>query len=220
MITWKPLFAAALVAAVFAGTASAQHTVSDHTFGYPDTTCQSNRGLLRGQGHFQNFKAKMDYYSALNQKKYARNDAWPKPFACWDRRAYHQFWTPYLAEGLHQRSIISADFFDPETNELTKQGIHQVAGIMKNVPEHDRSVYIQRVADDNANRARLASVKNTIDTYYAHYGVARIDFTNRAPSMVSGIAADTLQQKRMDSIVNPTIDIGTGGSVNAAVAGN
>ncbi len=225
---WKPFLTAAAAVVAINGIANAQETV-DGTFGYPASahaiseSCNGscgNRGLLGHHFGSGNFKAKMDHYSALNAKKAQRNDAWPKPFACWDRTAYHQFWQPYLNNGLEQHCVIAADMFDAETNELTKMGVQRVAGIMQHVPQQDRQVLVQRVADDSTNQARLVSVKNTIDTYYAHLGVARLDLTNRIPTTVSGAYSAEVQQRRMDTLADPAIQAPTGGSVNAAVAGN
>lgn len=188
--------------------------------------CQSSTGCDCGtRGRFfsgyrlDNLRSKLDHYSELNAKIYARNDAWPKPFECLDRQSYHNVWIPLLDAGYEQHSILSENFFDPETNKLNQLGIHKVAGVMQNLKGERRAVYITRNADEQVNDARLAAVEETIQTYYGQMGPARVALTDRQPWVTNGIQTEALNQKRLDAIPTPMIQIGTGNSVANSVGG-
>ncbi|MEL7498385.1 MAG: hypothetical protein AAFN77_12305 [Planctomycetota bacterium] len=214
--------AAAFAIFSFAGAASVS---AQQTFGYPATTqsqqcngrCGGGCRLHGGGGHMQNFRDKMDHYSALNKKKFDRNDAWPRPFNCWDRRAYHNVWVPMLTNGAEQHCILSSDFFDAETNELTRVGIAKVADIMQNVPQTNRSVFVQRSADDKANQARMEQVKFTIDKFYAHLGVARVQLSNQLPPISPAAQSQAILNSRTENMAPPTIQASNGGSVAQSV---
>ena len=191
------------------------------------STCQSTTGCDCDTGGFggrffsgyrlEGWRSKLDHNRKLNQKIVARNDAWPKPFECLDRQSYHNVWLPLLDAGYEQHSILSDNFFDPETNELNRLGIHRVAGVMQNLAGNRKAVYVTRHANPQINEARLAAVQQTIQTYYGQLGAARVALTDRQPWVTSGIDTEVMNSKRIDAFPSPMIQIGTGGSVAGSV---
>jgi len=120
------------------GQATAQNCQScgsgSNSFSYPVTSSSCGRGgcLSRGHGHgvqggghFDELKNQINHQSALNAKSAARNDAWPLPFACQDKRTYYETWAPMLAAGRETQGVLDSKFFT-ENNELNRIGIERV----------------------------------------------------------------------------------------------
>lgn len=207
----QALMAVALVAGTLA---SVSHAQEGMTFGYPVTqACNDGCGVQGRQGHFQNLKSKLDHMSMLNERVRLRNDAWPKPWACIDRRNYHLMWAPMLGAGREQRCLVPAIGFDKQTNELNTLGINQVADIMRSLPSSQRTVFIEQDVDDAVNQERMTQVKNTIDRYYAQFGVARIALSTRKPHIRSATESELIQEGRVENRPAPVIQSSTGGSV-------
>lgn len=238
MMKLKPFLSAAvaLSASLFAGILSAQQPVADSTFDFPQgssviapvaSVAGSDCNSCATTGHHRWFTGeRLDYwkerhahYHALNRKITQRNDAWPKPWACLDRQAYYNAWTPMLISGYEEHAVLSDNFFDPNTNELNQLGIYKLAGLMQNMPVKDRQVFVTRSSDDSVNNARLASINQTINTYYRHLGSAQVSLSNRQPTFVSGRISDAILKNRLENMVPPMIQAGTAGSVQQAVGG-
>lgn len=221
-MTLKTALSAAVAFAMctFVSVASAQHQQS---FSYPiDATQQCSGGCQDGCGHVGGrfganigngaLKAKIDHHNRLAEKVRAREDAWPKPFACWDKRAYHSIWEPMLTTGFNQSYVLGNEFFNDD-NTLSRIGISRVANIMQYMPQSKRVVMIQEASDQAVNKARMENVKFTIDTYYAQLGTAKIDLTRHAPSFGHASVLQSRLENRRVSLDAPIIRIGTGGSV-------
>lgn len=207
----RVLMAVALVAGSFAFTANAQAQV----FGYPagNQACGGNCQSGGRHGHFQQFRAKVDHWSMINERVRQRNDAWPKPFACLDRQAYSNVWSSMLSVGQEQRCLLSDAAFDAKTNELNQLGIAQVADIMRTMPNSGRTVFVQQAPEEVTNQQRMEQVKTTIDRYYAHHGPARIILSNRLAHLASANESDLILRGRADNLPAPTIQAAAGGSV-------
>ena len=221
-MTLKTAMSAALALAMctFVSVASAQHQQS---FSYPTAATQQCSGGCQGGcrhlggtigGNFGNgtFKAKIDHYNKMAEKVRQREDAWPKPFACWDKREYHRMWQPMLMNGFDQSCVLGVEFFNAD-NSLSPIGISRVANIMQNVPQSKRTVLIQEGADQAINQARMESVKDTINTYYSQLGTARIDLTRHSAQYGSAAVLQARMESRRMSLDAPIIKIGSGGSV-------
>ena len=204
------LTAVALLAGSLAITASAQA----QSFSYPATNnCTNGCRGFGHQGRFHQVRAKLDHFSMVNERVRKRNDAWPKPFACYDRQAYHGLWNQMLMVGNEQRCLLSDAAFDAQTNELTSLGISQVADIMESMPNPGRTVFVQQNVDDSVNQKRMEKVKFTIDRYYAHKGTARILLSNQVPHVGPASESEMILQGRIENRPAPAIQASTGGSV-------
>ena len=223
--------AALAVAAIFSlsNQASAQNCsscASGDGFGFPvasqsGTSCSGGGCRLRGSlghggGHFQEFKNKMDHYAVLNAKIAARNDAWPKPFACLDKRDYYGIWSTMLDAGTETQCVLDGDFFG-EANDLNRIGIDRVRGIMTNMPSADRTVFVHRTNNEAVDNARIAAIRNTIDTYYGHLGAADIKLSDNLPRSISGLQVQQYSTLRAENLAAPIIQVGDGDSVANSV---
>ena len=162
-------------------------------------------------------KAKCAQQRAINQRITARNDAWPKPFACADRQLYHDFWGRQIDQGWEEQCVLNSAHFKTETNELNKFGQQAVAGIMQNNPSHRRTVFIQRDANDFLNQARRATVQDTINTFYGQTNNAQVAFSSKRPVTTSGTRGAQIQEQWFGAQAVPAIAVGSGDSVSASV---
>jgi hypothetical protein len=172
------------------------------TFGYPT---QSSHGAA-GSRH-----ERWDALKAENAKSTARNDAWPKPFACADRQLFHEIWMPMINEGFEEQCVLNEAHFDAQTNELNAFGMHAVAGIMQNMPTHRKHEIVSRDTDDDVTQARLSSVQSTVQTFYGQLNpTAQVTLSNKQPSAISGVRAESISSKYVAGQPVPSIPISSG----------
>ena len=222
---------AALAVVTFAGLtgqASAQHCSSCASaqsvgnFSYPAAgygqagQASGTLGHGRIKGHVDEVKRQLDFRAANNSKIAARNDAWPKPFACADKRAYYNVWSAMLHAGGESHAVLDSNFFTGDNN-LNRVGIDRVAGIVLNNPSDERVVYVNRGANGDINQARVDSIRNTISTYYSHLGSVDVRLSDRLPQSVTGRSIEQLQQGRIPSLPPAIIPIEAASSVTSAV---
>ncbi|MFK7767993.1 MAG: hypothetical protein AB8B55_12290 [Mariniblastus sp.] len=190
------------------------------SFGYPSSSggCNSCRGggCSLGSGEL---RSRLEQTKQINARTAARNAAWPKPFACADRQLYHQMWRPMVDQGYQEQCLIGAAHFDPETGKLNRFGQTAVAAIMQNMPMAHKEVFLHKSHDQQVNDLRMASVKDTINTFYASSGPARVAYSNLPPVSIRGEQAAAIYQKALEGMPAPVIPVGSGGSVAAAVGG-
>ena len=226
MTKFKPLFLVAVVVAsitMLAGETWAQCSSCNQApaFGYPARGGCGGGGCGGGGGGLAAFKgdlkARHAQTKAINSRIAARNEAWPKPFACNTRQLYHQIWTPMVEKGYQEQCTLGQVHFNPETNQLNKFGVTQVAAIMRNMPLEHKKVFLHKVNVERVNDKRMSSVRDTINTYYSFAGPARVAFTDQPPVVIRGDAAGGIITKAIEGAPSPIIPVGSGGSVSDAV---
>ena len=205
------------VALLTAGEASAQHDV----FGYPSGGCPG--GCASGHaaqpasfGYGSNLKSRLQATQAQNEKIYARNAAWPKPFACASRQLYHNLWQPMYAAGWENQNILTSTHFNEE-GKLTPYGMQQISSMLTSMPQSQRVIFVQKTADTDRTQMRLATVQNVIQTRYPHLP-SQVRASDRNPGTLPGWRAVDITEKSTANAPSPHIPIATGsGGINAAV---
>lgn len=178
------------------------------SFGYPE-------GYSWGRlaTHHQARKEKWHAWKAESAKIYARNDAWPKPFNCQDRMAYYSVWDAMIGQGYAQNCVLSAEYFDPETNELNQAGLSKIATVIQNLPSDRRQLLISRDANDTVTQARLNQVNLVVRTYHGQVADnMMVGLTEMQPSMMSGLQADTMMKRQLEGLPAPVIPVASIGS--------
>ena len=151
----------------------------------------------------------------------ARNNAWPKPFDCADRQLYTSMWTPMIDKGFEEQCVLTSNHFDPITGKLNTFGNHTVAGIMNNMPQARRTVFIHRDTDAQLNQKRMSMVKETINTFYGTNKLAKIEFSNELPVKLRGAEAEKITELWYAGKPAPIIPIASGTeSLDATVTNN
>jgi uncharacterized protein (DUF2237 family) len=207
----KPISAIAAMAVTiaFASITFAQCNscgTGDVAFGYPGGTCAtcSTGGGFAGRGQRGEYlKAKLEHASQYNDKVSARNQAWPKPFTCADRQVYSAMWGPMLDAGFADQTTVTSTHF--EEGKLTRYGKQQIAGIMRNMPQHRKVVYVQRDSDEETTQNRYDQVQEVVSTFYGHTG--RVALTDRNPINQQGLRAEATTNAYYGALPVPNIPI-------------
>jgi len=205
------------VAFLLPSESSAQHGV----FGYPSGVSACSTGNCGGGGGHSfgygggQLKQRVHATQAQNDRIYARNAAWPKPFACASRQLYHNIWSPMYDAGFEDQNILTSTHFG-EQGELTRYGKQQISSMLTNMPRDQRVIFVQESADPNETQMRLARVQNIIQTSHPQRnGVVRA--SGRTPQTLPGWRAVDIIEKATSSAPSPIIPIasGTGGIATA-----
>lgn len=215
-------FCVAVTAALISADQSAAQS---GVFGYPSGGCSTgacgqgiggHQGAGLGNG---DFRARLDATQAQNEKVYARNAAWPKPFSCASRQLYHNLWTPMFAAGWEDQNILTSTHFNEE-GKLTRYGHQQISSMLANMPQNNRTIFVQKMGDPNRTQMRLATVQEVINTKHAHRS-GNVQASNRTPQTLPGWRAVDIIEKASASSPNPRIPIASASTgINSAVTGN
>lgn len=219
--------AALVVAVLMAGVSLAQCDTcgSDASFSYPGAscaTCSGGQGNFIGTGgrahqHGEVLKARIAHAQEVDSRVVARNEAWPKPFACASRNLYASYWAPITRSGFADQNTLSSIHFG-EDGKLTKYGQHQVAGILRNMPQKYKTVYIQRDGDEVTSMNRLNQVQQLVSTWYGQNG--RVAFSDRNPIIQNGTRAENISNAYHAAMAPPIIPVSDGQSSVASSLGN
>ncbi|QEG22510.1 hypothetical protein [Mariniblastus fucicola] len=212
--------AAAFILVLSTGTSHAQV----ETFGYPagGAACGTGCGdaSIAAQQRSFGYGQMSDRFKATqvqNEKIHARNAAWPKPFACASRQVYHNIWRPMYDAGYEDQNILTGVHFDQD-GELTRYGKNQISGMMMNMPEARRTIYVQETADSAETNSRVAKVQDVIQTWYSQRG-GMVRVSSRTAVTMSGVRAVDITDKATSSAPAPVIPIADGASgVSSAVS--
>lgn len=192
-------------------------------FDYPAGGCNDCSGggvafwgaQQRAMGASQ-MSARWKASQAHNDKVYARNEAWPKPFACASRQHYHNIWGPMYDAGWEEQCVLTSTHFD-ENGELTRYGEQQIGGMMMNMPKARRVIFVQETANPAETSTRVAKVRSIIETWYGQRG-GMVQISSRTPQTQSGDRTVDIFDKAKGSAPAPVIPIADGaGSVSSAV---
>ena len=177
-------------------------------FGYPGgscSTCGPSHGFGGGGGHKHGevLKAKINHALELDAKVSARNQAWPKPFTCADRQIYSAMWAPMIDAGFADQTTITGTHF--KEGKLTRYGKHQIAGIMRNMPQNRKVVYVQRDVDEVTTQNRFNEVQQLVSMFYGQAG--RVSLTDRNPINQTGQRAEATTNNYYNALAPPTIPV-------------
>lgn len=182
-------------------------------FSYP------SGGYVGGNaGHPRPRKEKWDAWKAESAKIQARNDAWPKPFACQDRMAYYSVWDVMINQGYAQNCVLGSQHFKPESNELNQAGLLKIANLMQNMPSDRRNLLVARDGNDMLAQSRIDHVNQVVRTYHGHAAEnMMIGITDMQPAMMSGVQADAIAKGHLEGLPSPIIPVT---SIGAGVSGS
>ncbi len=186
-------------------------------FGFPDRGGCGARGCGIGDGHVRDNLHQAQERNALVA---ARNDAWPKPFVCVDRQIYENLWGKYIDSGYERQCVLSSMHFDAETGELNDFGRTIVSGLVQNMPQARKTVYIHRDGNEARSQQRMDSVRQSIEYMFGHNTPAQVAFSGEQPVRGSALRVERLQSLEFEATPVPIIPIASGTqSVSAGVGG-
>jgi len=139
------------------------------TFGFPSQGGRGSGGCSGGHCGAGgcglgdgSVRASLDQTQKRNDLVSARNDAWPKPFTCIDRQLYESQWGKFIDSGYERQCVLSSIHFKQKTNELSDFGRTIVAGLVQNMPQARKTIYINRDGNEQRSQERLENVRETI----------------------------------------------------------
>jgi len=91
---------------------------------------------------------------------YHANAQWPWPYVCPDRIAVREPFCIMVNNGWRRQNLLGAHYFNPETNQLNAAGQLRVQWILTQAPADRRSIFVERALNPEANRKRLAAVRD------------------------------------------------------------
>ncbi len=165
-----------------------------------------------GGGFAADYREQWDRFKADYNLTSARNAAWPQPFKCRDRALTYQFFQTNIDAGWEYAYTLTSIHFDTESNELNRAGEAKVAWIMQTSPQHRRSIFVYQEDSDSIDY-RIASVKETVNRWYGHLGVASIAATNTLPQGGDGTYFQTINELYLDSRPIPALNASIGGAI-------
>jgi len=193
----------------------------NESFGGATGGCGKCGGCLHGGRCLQNIKSHFAHLKSIQQRDFARNQAWPKPFKCADRQLYFSIWEPMLERGFRTNCLLTDRHFDADTNNLNQAGIAKVAGIYKNAPTAQKVALVQNLGNQAVVDARLNSLRSTIDQWYGSGAFTEVAATEIFPTQFSGARVHALQTLSSDETPVPAIPVATGtGSTSNIASGN
>jgi|GEM_PF-1143503 len=204
------LLAAAFAIAALPGVSSAQSS------GAPCNDCNTNSQFGWSSSSSQAVapaQAGRHFSRAYEQHNlmYQRNQAWPRPFTCWDRAAYFNTWNQMYTAGLAGESTLSDAHFDSETGNLNQMGEQKIQMIFRNLPESQRGLLIAETRDPNQNNQRLEVARNAVREWYGEAYASQVALTGRVPEPASGAKVYAVNTRYLSNLPSPTIDNSAGG---------
>lgn len=150
---------------------------------------------------------------------YQRNQAWPKPFICWDRAAYYNTWSQMYTAGLAGECTLSDAHFDSETGNLNQMGHQKIEMIFRNLPEPQRGVLVAETRDPNLNNQRLDVARNVVRNWYGEAYASQVALTRNVPQPASGAKVFAVNTRYMSTLPSPTITSSSGSGSSAGGSG-
>lgn len=153
-------------------------------------------------------------------KMFERNQAWPKPFACWDRTAYLNTWHQMYSSGLAYDCTLCDSHFEPDTGRLNRMGERKIEVLMQNYPEWQRGVLVAQNRDPELNNLRLESVRESMRQWYGEEYANQVAFSSLHPSPASGAKIQAINTGYFKSMQMPSINQSGGSGGNASSGGS
>ena len=210
------LVAAIVVAGILTSQTSSAQTVLNQNGG-DCYSCQNGNcggthgGLLHaGNGGFASWKEDHRQHraeaSAMSKKIYDRNDAWPKPFECWDRTSYFNVWSTMYYSGLAAHCTLGDAHFDAETGELNRLGERKIATIMQNNAELQRGFLVSSSINPRVTEKRVDNVKAVVRKWYGDEVAQQVATTKIVPMPGNGARIEAINTGDNTSMQPPTIN--------------
>lgn len=149
---------------------------------------------------------------------YQRNQAWPKPFACWDRTAYLGIWQQMYSSGLAYECTLSDSHFEQGTGELNRLGARKLQVTMQNNPEWQRGILVAPTRDPQLSNLRLESVRESVRQWYGDDYADQVAFSNVVPEPASGARIQAINVGYGAAMQPPTIN--QAGGANSSTVGS
>ncbi|MEZ6047910.1 MAG: hypothetical protein R3C11_20515 [Planctomycetaceae bacterium] len=130
------------------------------------------------------------------------------PYVCQDRAYVKNIKVALQEEKGWQRLVTLYDYhFDEDTNQLTHSGMEQLVWILEEAPPERRNqIYIQKITRQDANMARVETVRNTlIELTGAESSEICIELKAGRNYARPALEIDTIRKAELSSMPEPRI---------------
>ena len=110
-------------------------------------------------------------------------------------------------QALPTKNTVTATHFSKD-GQLTKYGREQIVGIMRNMPQNRKVVYVQRDGDEATTLNRYNQVQQLVTTFYGQSG--RVALTDRNPINQQGLRAEATTNAYYGALPTPNIPVSDG----------
>jgi hypothetical protein len=134
-----------------------------------------------------------------------RMKCWPKPFVYADRQSVR---TPLMLmadNGWRLQNTLGDDFFETETQQLTRAGQLKVQSILRDSPLHRRAVYVLRGENAETSAIRLDSVQRSVAGMVQEGELPPVSLTDSVPRGGSGDYYDQVDRSYRSSMPTPRL---------------
>ncbi|HMP79237.1 MAG TPA: hypothetical protein PKD54_07280 [Pirellulaceae bacterium] len=186
------------------------------SFGYPASGCGSSGvGSVRQQWQQSHAESREQA-----EKVFLRNQAWPKPFDCWDRQSYFATWHQFYDAGNCAEMTLLDAHFDNQTEQLNTFGLKRLAAIVSNPSNERLAVFISRTNDERLNQLRVDQVRDAVGRMLGSNVGAMVAISDQDIVPLSGRYHSTVNELRTQQTPAPVINIGSQSSLAGSVSGN
>ncbi len=186
-------------------------------FGYPSQAgCPTGRGGTLGH----NWQQSHAEARAQAEKVFLRNQAWPKPFDCWDRQSYFATWNQFYDAGLCAELTLLDAHFENQTDQLNSFGIRRLAAIVSSNSSDRLAVFIARTNNEQLNQSRVNQVRLAVGRILGSADGTLVAVSEQDIVPLSGRYHSTVNELRTQQTPPPIISIGPQSSLSGAVNGN
>ena len=180
------------------------------------STCHScGHGALHDSFHKMHIG--LEKYKAGFRLNHSRGSAWPLPFSCWDREHYYAIMNQQFATGLQVAHTLTAEYFDPETNQLNRAGEMRVGWIMQNSPQASKQIFVYQDQTGPTMQQRMDAIRKFSDRYYSHLGQVAIASSQIRPHQVPALYQAQTNTLYSESMPDPIIPLEVGESLSTTI---
>jgi hypothetical protein len=148
---------------------------------------------------------------------YARNNAWPQPFADVDAKDVQKPMDIMIHNGWRAHNTIGSELFRENDSVLTLAGARRVHWIATHSPASRRTIYVFRGATEQETSKRLDSVHQTLASIHSNGPMPQVLVTDIEPSTSSGAWATSINRQWMENLPAPKLPSSTASGSEGAV---
>jgi len=148
---------------------------------------------------------------------YARNNAWPQPFADVDAKEVQKPVDIMIHNGWRAHNTIGSELFRENDSALTLAGARRVHWIATQSPSARRTIYVLRGATEQETSKRLDSVHQSLASIHSNGTAPQVLITDVDPASSSGAWATSISRQWMENLPAPKLPSSTASGSEGAV---
>jgi len=156
---------------------------------------------------FTSSVAHADWHSFWTRVKLdiQRNNAFPEPFASYDRIAVKAPWKTMAAKGAQQQNTLGAHHFNHKTNGLTVAGQAKLEAILARHHVARDTVFVLQGRSQNITATRVAAVRNAMVVTRPSRSLPAVLETDLPAGRWSGVNIQVVNQGFVNAIPPPVL---------------